>query len=263
MACPRKRHYEEQLSSDLLYLFLLFFFFLFQAEGRRGGPERPANLVQHLDPAPTHLCLLKHTLLLPLFRQLLCLLLRRLLLLSLALQESLRRQVELHSHGVHGVATTHDRLCEERHRGSHATDCGCTHLRLRVQQDSWPLPQGWRLLSPWYAAARSGGGPAPAQEGTQLALPAPSRGATRHRHGKPLAHAKAHHTRASVTTAVCPFDPHALVLVVVVVVVVVVVCLSGVASCCQTMSVRYCVDTEVSVRDCCGNRRSLARQASV
>ena len=37
----------------------------------------------------------------------------------------------------------------KRHAGSHATDCGCSHLRLGVLRDARPRTCLERLLSPW------------------------------------------------------------------------------------------------------------------
>ena len=40
-------------------------------------------------------------------------------------------------------------MLRERLQGSHVTDRGCPHLRLRLWRETWPLPQEWRFLSPW------------------------------------------------------------------------------------------------------------------
>ena len=48
---------------------------------------------------------------------------------------------------VHGVAASQRRHSEERSTsGSHVTDRGCSHLQVRVQQDSWPRPPGVEAL---------------------------------------------------------------------------------------------------------------------
>ena len=82
----------------------------------RGYPRAPASCVSGEQSEKLFLDRLPRPALLSLspLPQLLRLLLRRLplLLLSLALMESLRQE-ELHSRGVQGVATTQDRLCEE------------------------------------------------------------------------------------------------------------------------------------------------------
>ena len=162
--------------------------------GAGGGPRRPAlppllplpllhgggrGLVQHLLKL-----LLKRVqhLLLPL---LLLLLLRLLLLLLLHSPlppvqlrlTSLQRLLEEVLEGavvMHHVRHQHHR--ERRSPSSHVTDSGCSHLRLKIQQDSWPRPPGVEAsvpagrrasraplpLSTPPPAARCGGGPSPA-----------------------------------------------------------------------------------------------------
>ena len=114
---------------------------------RRGGPVADATVDRQHLVLELRLPLL---LLLRLLRLLdlpeLCL--HLLLLLSLALQERLRQE-KLHSRHVQGVTTSHDRLCEEGHCGSHVTDRDCHTLRLgHLSERRRPRPRGKSLLSP-------------------------------------------------------------------------------------------------------------------